>query len=135
MVDGAMQERRSSIRVEPATDQAIRVDVNGENFIDIFDAVDISTGGLALEVPHRFLGCQVDALVECVVKLPFPVTQYIHAQGRITHISGNRFGLAFYNLNENAEELIEEYVCYCLRSQSLLVWAAHKLGFDALISY
>jgi len=127
-----MKERRSSVRVTPLADQSIRVDLNGEDFIDIFYVIDLSTGGIALEVPHRFSGCKVDSIVECVIQLPDPVRQFVHAQGRIKHISGDRFGLAFFNLNESAESLIEEYICHCLKTESILSWMAHKLGFDHL---
>ena len=127
-------ERRTSLRVKPEKETEIRVDLNGENFIDIFYATDISIGGIALRVPHLFEGCKINLPVDCLVRLPIPIDNSFHAQGKIIHISGERFGVAFQNLNENYENMIKDYVNYRLKEISWIAWISHKLGITSLSS-
>lgn len=126
------QDRRLFLRVRPEPHIPIRVDVNGKDFVDIFYAVDISVGGLGLKVPHRFEGCRTDLLVHCLLRLPTPFAHSVGAQGSVIHISGDRFGIAFHNLSEKAEKVIDAYVCHRLKQESWWSWAAHRAGLDTL---
>jgi len=127
-----VQDRRSAIRVEPEAYAPIRVDINGADFIDIFYATDISKGGIGLKVPHRFRGCKTERMVECLVQLPLPVHYSFHAQGKVVHISGDRFGVSFYNLQEKTEARLEDYINYRLKGTSWWSWAAHQVGLDSI---
>jgi len=129
-----VRERRSAVRIQPRKNDPIRIDLNGENFLDIVYAVDISTGGLGLWVPHHFEGCKIDSLVDCLVRLPYPISSSFHAQGSIRHIRGNCFGLKFHNLHENAKNLIKKYIEYRLKDISWLAWITHRMGLLSITS-
>lgn len=129
-----MHDRRASLRISPEVGIPIRVDLNGEDFIDIFYAADISVGGVGLLVPHRFEGCKLDALVDCQIRLPAPIIQSVRAQGRVKHVNGDRFGVAFFNLQEKSERLIENYIDHRLRTETLIGWMAHRIGLDSISS-
>ena len=69
-----MSEQRRQLRVKPEDGNPIRVDINGENFVDILYANDISEGGLNVSVPHQFQDCEIDTPVSLMVQLPTPIS-------------------------------------------------------------
>lgn len=134
MYNSHTRDRRSAIRVNPEPHAPIRVDINGADFIDILYACDISMGGIGIQVPHRFKGCKTDLVVECRIILPAPINYSFHTQGRVMHISGDRFGISFYNLHEKTEDRLEQYISQRIKVESWWGWAAHRIGLDSLSS-
>ena len=63
-------EKRQFYRLIPFEAGQIRVDVNGNNFLDILPAKDISERGIGLVVPHGFEGCDIYDEVQLIVSIP-----------------------------------------------------------------
>ncbi|MCF6148406.1 MAG: PilZ domain-containing protein [Candidatus Kuenenia sp.] len=103
-------DRRKYQRVTPKRDNPVRVDINGENFLDVLYALDISENGISISVPYAFEGCRIDKGVQIVVELPSPVKKYFTANGRIRRISGSTFGVEFVGLKEKDSHVIKEYI-------------------------
>jgi len=110
MLGISRHEQRRHSRVETSNEAPVRIDINGEDFIDVLAAVDISEGGMGLNVPHRFEGCNLDDLVSMIVQMPGPENNYFSAMGRIMHISNDAFGVAFVGLSEVARQQIRAYI-------------------------
>jgi c-di-GMP-binding flagellar brake protein YcgR len=101
--------RRAHFRVRPKPGEPIEVQLIGSDFLDVLDVRDISVGGLGLQVPHLFEGCNLHAQLDVVVTLPRE--RSFMARGMIRHVSrGNLFGLKFTDLPELARSRIERYV-------------------------
>lgn len=129
-----MSERRRYIRVTPEPERPIRVDINGENFLDILYVSDISEGGIGFQVEHQFSGCAIERPVHFILDLPPPVSALISAEGSIRHVMDRAFGIEFGTLSREARHHIHDYIHYRLCRQSLLVRVAHSLHVpDALI--
>jgi c-di-GMP-binding flagellar brake protein YcgR len=104
-----MQSRRAHPRVHPKPGEPIEVQLIGTDFLDVLDVRDISAGGLGLQVPHLFEGCNLDVQLDVVITLPRE--RSFMARGVIRHISnGTLFGLEFTNLSTAARSRIERYV-------------------------
>jgi len=101
--------RRCS-RVVPSAEQPIRVDINGDGFIDVLEATDISPGGLGVMVPHGFKGCNLNSLVSLIIQLPFPVNKHIKAIGKVIHLNEKNFGISFVNMSRGEEDRIQAYI-------------------------
>jgi hypothetical protein len=110
MMGLSMRDQRRHNRLDTTADAPVRIDINGEDFIEVLSAVDISEGGMGLNVRHRFEGCNLDGLVSMIVQLPAPVNSYFSAQGRIMHISNDAFGVAFVGLPAPARQKIRQYM-------------------------
>ena len=108
--------KRKYPRVTPEKNFPIRVDITGENFLDILYANDISDGGVNITVSHSFEGCHTGSLVTLIVKLPQPVNHSINVTARIISVSQNRFGAVFENLGRSDRKKIHEYVEYRIKS-------------------
>lgn len=102
--------RRKFTRVAPAREAPVRVDINGEGFIEVTNAVDISEGGIRISVRHRFAGCDVDLPASVIVYLPTPINKHFRAMGRIKHVLGDSFGVQFTSLSAADRALIQRYV-------------------------
>jgi len=126
-----MMERRLFARVCPAPDSPIRVDLSGADFLDVFDAMDISRGGLGSSVGHSFDDCRTERIVDCLVQLPLPIRRSFRAQGKMRHIEGGRFGIEFINLNEKNQQLIDSYVDQQLQTQHWWDWLVKRRGFSS----
>ncbi len=124
-------DRRQHIRVIPERGQPVSVDINGANFIDILNVVDIGEGGVGVRVPHGFSGCDLNQPISFVLTLPQPKPIYLQGYGRIKHISGDRFGIAFNSLPERVVDQIREYVSTHVREESLIMWIKYKMGLVA----
>lgn len=124
------QQRRKHIRITPQSSQPIRIDINGGNFIEILRATDISEGGVGIKVEHGFKGCAINNNVAFVIELPNKSKNVlISLQGKIRHLSGDRFGVSFSLIPESAKQAIRNYVASQLREQSLIAWIKYKTGF------
>jgi len=110
MLGISLNEQRYYNRVEIDVDAPVRIDINGEDFIDVLSAVDISEGGLGLKVKHRFEGCNLDDLVSMIVQLPAPVSRHFSVMGRIMHISNDSFGVSFVGLSDASRNLVRSYI-------------------------
>ena len=83
-------------RVCPDPGEPIEIQVMSENFLDIFDARDISVSGIGIFVPYRFEGCYLKSPVDLVITLPGSAP--FLAKGRIVHrtkTSREFFGVEF----------------------------------------
>jgi c-di-GMP-binding flagellar brake protein YcgR len=109
-----MRERRAFHRVKPRSGEPIEVQIVGEDFMDLFHAVDISAGGLGVRVPHRFEGCNIDANVDLVVKLPreksFMARGVVRHKTLPTRDQQTFFGVEFTSISDGDRKRIEEYV-------------------------
>jgi len=115
---------RRTARAVPTTGQAIRVDINGDNFIDVVKATDISCGGLGVEVPHGFKGCNLNSLASVIIQLPHPVNEHITAKGRVIHINEEKFGISFVSISQSSEDKIQDYIDF--------QYTGHQSWFDRL---
>jgi c-di-GMP-binding flagellar brake protein YcgR len=102
--------RRQFTRVIPDRHQPVRVHINGDGFIEVTNAVDISEGGIRISVKHRFAGCHVDLPASIIVYLPAPISKHFSARGRIRHVLGDSFGVQFINLNPADRAMVRKYV-------------------------
>ena len=123
-------DRRQFVRITPATNSPVRIDINGEDFIDILTATDISEGGIGITVAHGFKGCTINKHVSFVIELPStPKNTLIQVQGKIKHVSGERFGVSFFNISELTKDKIKNYLAERLKEDSLVDWFKYKIGF------
>jgi len=120
--------RRQHVRVEPDLVHKLRVDVNGDDFIDILFAKDISLGGLAVNVSHGFKGCAIDGLMHLIVSLPEPKPSLLNIKGRILYLSDCVFGIQFIDLGEQEELSLKRYICLRLKADSLWRAFLYRLG-------
>ncbi|CAN5131128.1 hypothetical protein BH11PSE11_BH11PSE11_34230 [soil metagenome] len=114
----AAGNRRQYLRVMPDADAPVRVDINGADFIEVIEAVDISEDGIGITVTHQFAGCDVNRPASFIVYLPMPINRYFRVEGRIMHVRGDSFGVRFTNLNDKSRELLREYIAMWLRKRS-----------------
>ncbi len=127
-----MSENRKYLRVTPGKKYPIRLDINGDNFIEILRAKDISLGGIGIEVAHQFTNCEIDGNVELIIRLPQPVGQHIQAHGKILHVNNNLFGISFSKLPKNSQQKLREYILYRVQQNEEESWFTcftFKIGF------
>lgn len=97
--------------MQPSPKAPIEVQLVGTDFLDIVHAKDISTGGVAIKVPHAFADCQIDGEVEIIVTLPGQKS--FVARGIIRH-KGPRgvqsFGVQFTEIADSDRERVRVYV-------------------------
>ena len=122
------QNLRIFTRVQPEPNAPLHVDINGEGFIDVLNAMDISEGGMRIQVLHRFEGCHIEKPVILIIQLPQPVNNFIQVEGRIKHILNDSFGVQFCNLNQRSRSLVRKYVAYRLKGHSFWLFLRYKLG-------
>lgn len=124
-------DRRRFFRVTPENQRPIRVDINGSNFIDILNALDISEGGVGVRVPHGFNGCDLNQPISFILTLPKPKHVLLKGYGRIIHISGDRFGIAFAELPSEVVSEIRDYIAMHMKEESWLMWLKYKMRLVA----
>ena len=120
-------KKRKYLRVKPEKDYPIRVEVNGENFLEILFANDISEKGMGATVSHEFKGCHIDMPVSLVVSLPFPIRKNILLKGKIKHIADSRFGINFFTPDKKDYKKIKNYVKYRIKQESWFKRIKNKL--------
>jgi hypothetical protein len=106
----AADNRRAHVRVAPDPKAPVRVNINGDGFIEVTSAVDISEGGIRISVRHRFAGCHVDQPASFIIHLPEPINKDVSFRGRIKHVLNDSFGVQFTTVNEAGRALIRRYV-------------------------
>lgn len=124
--DQKKDERRKYIRVLPEHNHPISVDINGENFIEVLEAIDISEGGVGISVPYRFKGCYIDMPVTLVISLPQPVEYSFSVFGKIKHIANKKFGVVFLNIDKISLMKIRKYIAYRIRNESWIMRLKYK---------
>ncbi len=110
IADKPVDNRRQFERVNPDRQAPVRVHINGEGFIEVTNAVDISEGGIRISVKHRFAGCHVDLPASIIIYLPAPIGRHFSARGYIKHVLGDSFGVQFAGLNSTDRSLVRRYV-------------------------
>ncbi len=103
-------EKRRHLRVKPDKKEPIRIDINGENFIEILNIYDISSDGACIIVPHMFENCKINKNVSVVLTLPEPVKESILVSGKIKHTAQNRFGISFFDVSRTNKRKIRGYI-------------------------
>jgi c-di-GMP-binding flagellar brake protein YcgR len=109
----AMVRDENIIRVIPTQAAPVRVQIVGENSLDVLKARDISVQGIGVQVGHDFNGIGIEEEIELVITLPN--TKTFLAKGAIRHRSRNlqgktHFGLEFVQITERCRELIRNYI-------------------------
>lgn len=126
-VEKTVDNRRQFERVNPGRQAPVRVHINGEGFIEVTNAVDISEGGIRISVKHRFAGCHVDLPASIIIYLPAPISKHFSARGYIRHVLGDSFGVQFAGLNSADRNLVRRYVD--VHSTAQAADPPHLLGF------
>lgn len=128
MTQSSSSDRRRFVRVSPDREHPIRIDINGENFLDILSANDISEGGVGVSVPHRFKGCDTQSTVTFIIGLPYPEKTLLSVTGQIKHVSGDRFGVCFTRVSDETRSKIKSYISVRLKQESIMDWFKYKVG-------
>lgn len=105
-----MNNRRRFERFRPKPDKPVRVDINGENFLDILNAYDIAEGGIGFHADHPFAGRSIERPVHLVIGLPRPVDALLSAEGKIRYADGRGFGIEFGILPPAVRLALREYL-------------------------
>lgn len=105
-------DHRKFPRVFPAANEVIEVQLMGLNFLDILNAKDISIGGLAIEVPHLFEGCDLNSPIQMILTLPGrnPLKLSGKVKRKVAAPEASLFGVEFSTLDAKAKYLIETYI-------------------------
>jgi len=109
---------RKQIRVAPEAGHPVTVDINGDNFLEIVDAADISEDGIGISTPSRLEGCRIDEIVSLVITLPHPVRHIFHGIGKVKHISGEKFGVFFIDVSRADLKAVRRYVGRRIKDKS-----------------
>lgn len=128
MLYGFKNERRRKIRVIPEKSDPIIININGENFIEIVYASDISVSGIGIVVPYGFEGCRIDKDVSIVVTLPIPEKRSVLCSGQIRHIRNSNFGVHFNNIEKETHMLLRNYVSTRLIDQAWYLKFLFRMG-------
>lgn len=124
----AQTDSRKHFRMTPEKQHPIRVDINGENFLDILYAHDISEGGLGIFVHHAFKDCEIDKAVSLVVRLPHPTVTDFSVNGKIKHVSAQKFGIEFLDTDRTVRNKIRSYLGFRLKNEPWLTRIKFRLG-------
>lgn len=119
--------RRNHIRITPESGSPVRVNINNAGFINVLNVVDLSQGGFAVNVPRSCVGCNLEQLVSFTLDLPKPRRTLLHGLGKVKHISGDTYGIAFMTISHEVEEHLREYIEIQLKRDSWWSWLWYKL--------
>ncbi|MDA3900270.1 MAG: PilZ domain-containing protein [Spirochaetes bacterium] len=108
-----MADKRHHIRVTPATETPVEIQIMGKGFLDIIFAKDISTQGIGIEVPHKFEGSDIDFPIELIITIP--PNDCFKANGIIKHsnieqTSRGIFGVQFSSIQKGYEKVLKRYI-------------------------
>jgi len=121
--------RRRYLRVLPEAANPVKVSLIGADFIDELKAVDISRGGLGIIAPSKFRGCNLYEQVDIAISLPYPKRILVKATGKIVHVQGSRFGIAFLKIPKKSEKFIEMYIAKRIEKDNVVKRMAFYFGF------
>ncbi len=122
------KDKREYFRVSPERGAPVRVDINGNGFIEVVKAVDISEGGIRIVVPHRFEGCQTGLPVSLIVCLPNPINKQISVKGKIKHVINDSFGVQFIDLDDKSRAEVRRYIGMEIKNRSLWDYMRYTVG-------
>jgi hypothetical protein len=105
-----VENRREFARVIPDQAAPVRININGVDFIEVTNAVDVSEGGIRISVKHRFAGCHVDLPASFIVHLPAPINKHFSFKGRIKHVLDDSYGVQFAGLDKADHALVRRYI-------------------------
>ncbi len=98
----------SSNKIIPSKNNPIRMDIIGDNFVEIVQVTDISENGAGIYVPHSFSGIDISKQINAIVTLPGQSS--FKTKGSIKEGRDNRhFNLEFVNLSSQAKRQIGQY--------------------------
>lgn len=117
--------KRQFIRVVPK--KPVKIDINGDNFIDVVTIKDISMGGVGISVKHKFEGCLIDNSVKLIVTLDEKTSFTTYA--KIKYVTGNFFGVQFENLSRRSKKVLKNFIYNELKSESNFKSILFKFGF------
>ncbi|MBM9575942.1 PilZ domain-containing protein [Leptospira sp. 201903070] len=105
-------DHRKFPRVCPAVNEVIEVQLMGLNFLEILNAKDISIGGVAVEVPHLFEGCDLNSPIQMILTLPGrnPLKLSGKVKRKVAAPKASLFGVEFSSLDAKAKYWIESYI-------------------------
>jgi len=121
--------RRQHLRVQPERNNPIKVDINGEDFIEVLHAVDISIGGMGIAVSHMFEGCHIDKTVSVIVTLPTSGNRGFQVDCEIKHVENSIFGIQFVNLTAANRRQIKDYIASRLIDAPWPIRIKQRLGW------
>ncbi len=128
MLLGISKNRRRRLRVLPEKSHPVIIDINGENFLEIVYAKDISSHGACVVIPNEFKGCKINKEVSVVISLPAPVNRSVLASGKIRHITGKSFGISFFKLSRKDKSRVKQYVTHRIKDRSQFIKFLYKTG-------
>jgi c-di-GMP-binding flagellar brake protein YcgR len=106
------KEQRRHARVIPMTHEPVEVQVMGGAFLEVVTALDISVGGVCIDVAHGFSQPEMSEKVQLILTLPGKKS--FKAQGTIRHLTvaggSGCFGVEFTELDPVHRKMIETYV-------------------------
>jgi len=121
------KNRRRYFRAVPEEEHPIHLDINGENFIEVLNAVSISQKGIGISVPHGFKGCKIYNQVELVLSIPNPINQSILIFGEIRYIAKKTFGVIFTKMSSENNKIIRDYIKYRIKDEPFYIRLLHIL--------
>ncbi len=114
-VDPSVSPARSenAIRVTPARNAPIAVQIYGNDSLDLLEARNICETGIGVQVAHCFRGVNLDSEMELVITLPG--IRSFRALGRVRHRTqesknADHFGLEFTEISNRCRRLISSYI-------------------------
>ena len=129
MAENYQSNRRHNLRVHPHANYPVYIDINGDNFVDIFRATDISSGGIGITVPHNFEGCKIDLPISMIITLPSPVSRSVTIEGKINHIVGEKFGVEYISVETGKIKMIRRYISEQLSEEPFITRMLFSMGF------
>jgi len=103
-------DKRRHVRVQPEKKRPVEININGQNFLTIIYANDISEGGIGIIVPEKFKGCKINNNVSLVITLPKPFKKSFLVTGRIIHVINEKFGVEFLDLTKENRRILKKYI-------------------------
>ena len=105
---GGGTSKSSGNKIVPSKNSPIRMDIIGDNFVEIVQVTDIGEDGAGIFVPHSFSGIDISRTINAIVTLPGQNS--FKTKGNIKEGKDNRhFNFEFNNLSSQAKKQIEEY--------------------------
>ncbi len=106
------EEQRRHPRVIPMSHEPVEVQLMGGSFLEVVTALDISIGGVCIDVAHGFSQPEMSEQVQLILTLPGKKS--FKAKGAIRHLTvadgSGRFGVEFIDLDPVHRKVIEDYV-------------------------
>ncbi|MFZ2630659.1 MAG: PilZ domain-containing protein [Desulfosalsimonadaceae bacterium] len=115
-----VKTRRRYLRVKPETGNPVNVSLIGVDFMDEFKVVDVSRDGVGIIAPNAFQGCNLHEQIELALSLPYPKRVLVKATGKIVHLQGSRFGIAFSKVSPKGEKFLHLYIAKRIEKENFV---------------